>query len=291
MLHTIQNDQLSCTISSNGAEIRSLKEKSSGKEYVWQIDDKVWGSSSPVLFPAIGKIKGDKIVYKDQEYAMSKHGMIRHNEELVFEQHSTSKCSFTLYSSAETAAMYPYQFTFSVVYELVDKSLHMTYHIENKDTVPMHFACGGHTAYACPFTNGKRLGDYVIEFPSSNHLKAQTLGASGLLSDEFRTIELKNSTLPLSNNLFDRDALILSNSDFEWVRFRESGKIKGLIIKFEGYPHLAIWSKPGADFVCIEPWLGLPDSETESLDITEKTSYKTIDSNGVFEITITTLVE
>ena len=84
MLHTIQNDLLTCSISSNGAEIRSLKEKETGKEYIWQIDESVWGSSSPVLFPAIGKIKGDEINYNGKDYAMTKHGIIRHNEDLVF---------------------------------------------------------------------------------------------------------------------------------------------------------------------------------------------------------------
>ena len=56
MLHTIENEKLICTIESIGAEIRSLKNKASGKEYIWQIDKSIWGSSSPVLFPAIGKI-------------------------------------------------------------------------------------------------------------------------------------------------------------------------------------------------------------------------------------------
>ncbi|PRP66552.1 aldose 1-epimerase family protein [Nonlabens agnitus] len=291
MLHTIENDQLTCTISSTGAEIRSLKEKETGKEHIWQIDASVWGSSSPVLFPAIGKIKDDKIIYKGQEYAMPRHGIIRHNDQLVFEQHSAFKCSFTLNSSPATLKQYPFEFSFAVMYELVGKSLKMSYVIENQDEVPMHFACGGHTAYACPLTDGKTLKDYVIEFPTSQDLRAQTLGASGLLSNEFRTFELKNATLPLSNHLFDRDALILSNIDFEWVRFRESDKNKGLIVRFEGFPHLALWSKPGADYVCIEPWLGLPDSEDESLDIAQKSSYKTIDPATRFSISIITEIE
>ena len=43
MLHTIENDLLTCTIESSGAEIRSLKDKATGQEYIWQIDNSVWG--------------------------------------------------------------------------------------------------------------------------------------------------------------------------------------------------------------------------------------------------------
>jgi galactose mutarotase-like enzyme len=66
MLYTLENEKLICTIESNGAEIRSLKNKATGAEYIWQIDKSIWGSSSPVLFPAIGKTKEDKVVFNEK---------------------------------------------------------------------------------------------------------------------------------------------------------------------------------------------------------------------------------
>jgi galactose mutarotase-like enzyme len=92
MLHLIENEKLICTIASDGAEIRSLKNKATGEEYIWQMNPSVWGSSSPVLFPAIGKIKEDKVIYKGKDYAMPKHGIIRNNKLLSFQKYSTSKC-------------------------------------------------------------------------------------------------------------------------------------------------------------------------------------------------------
>jgi len=85
--------------------------------------------------------------------------------------------------------------------------------------------------------------------------------------------------------------LIFENIEFESVRLRRKDEKKGIIVRFEGYPNLALWSKPGADYVCIEPWLGLPDSESDSNDITEKKSYKTIVPKGKFSISISTEVE
>lgn len=291
MLHTIENELLICTIDSNGAEIRSLKNKTTNKEYIWQIDPSVWSSSSPVLFPAIGKIKEDKIFYKGIEYKMPKHGIVRNNNKLSFDQRAPNRCSFSLKSSKETFKQYPFDFLFKVEFSLDDNRLNMAYHIENHDVNPMHFACGGHTAYACALNDHTLLSDYVIEFPTPLVLKADTLGQSGLLSNYKREIKSKEGILPLSNTLFNEDALVFSDIECNWVRLRKRNEKKGIIVRFKDYPHLALWSKPTADYVCIEPWLGLPDSENESIDLTDKTSYKTIDPNKKFTIAIETEIE
>ena len=291
MLHTIQNENLICTITSKGAEIRSLINKETGEEYIWQIDPSVWGSSSPVLFPAIGNIKENKIVFDGNDYAMTKHGIIRNNEQLDFQQHDASSCSFALTSSDETLRQYPYKFHFRVSFTLIKYRLLMTYTVINNDTVPMHFACGGHTAYACPLDKHTSLSDYVIEFPQSLNLESRTLGSSGLLSPEKRSIETTDGLLPLSDTLFNDDALIFTDITYDWVRLRKRDKKKGVIVRFTEYPNLALWSKPAADYVCIEPWLGLPDSEDESIDITKKGSYKTLAPGDTFDITITTEIE
>ncbi len=291
MLQTIQNERLTCTIESNGAEIRSLKNTKTGQEYIWQIDKSIWGSSSPVLFPAIGKIKDNRLVYKGKEYAMTKHGIIRDNDLLSFEQQGVSKCALTLESSAITLKLYPFNFLFSVEYELIDKRLLMTYKIENRDSDPMYFACGGHTAYACPLSKDVSLSDYVLEFPAPFDFMSNTLGPSGLLSNHKRNVVSNKEILTLSDTLFNEDALIFSDIDFDWIRLRKKNEKTGIVVRFKDYPHLALWSKPGADYVCIEPWLGLPDGENESLDITQKASYKTIEAYTKFSITIETEIE
>ncbi|RFC55071.1 aldose 1-epimerase family protein [Brumimicrobium aurantiacum] len=291
MLHTIENEHLKCTIESNGAEIRSLIDKNKGKEYIWQIDESVWGSSSPVLFPAIGNIKDGKQLFEGKEFAMTKHGIIRNNDQLIFKQLSRSSCAFTLNSSEKTLEKYPFDFSFTVEYSIIGNKLKMDYHIENNGTVPMYFACGGHTAYACPIDENVKLSDYVIEFPIKNNLKSRKLGPTGLLSNEEKEISIENRSLQLSDTLFNEDALIFSNIDFDWVRLRKVNEAKGVIVRFTGYPNLAIWSKPSADYVCIEPWLGLPDSEEEALALPKKSTYKSLDPNSKFSISITTEIE
>jgi len=292
MLHHFENEFLKCAIDSNGAEIRSLVNKKSGEEYIWQIKPEIWGSSSPVLFPAIGSIREGKQEYEGRDYAMNKHGIIRNNDQLTFGQASANEVVFGLESSPQTKKQYPFDFSFKVRYRLEAWSLKMIYEVENRGQETMYFICGGHTAYACPLEEGLKLTDYVVDLPGKKALQAETIGASGLLSYRQRNIlSPEEDALVLSENLFNEDALIFAHVDFDWLRLRRQSQNKGLIIRFEGYPHLALWSKPGADYLCIEPWLGLPDREDESLKLKEKSSYHRLEAGGRRAYCIETLVE
>jgi galactose mutarotase-like enzyme len=291
MLHTIENDKLISIIESNGAQIRSLKSKITNQEYIWQIDKSVWEHSSPVIFPSIGILKNDKLTHKGIDYKMPKHGLIRGNEKLLFHKSQSSKCSFSLSSSSETLKLYPFQFSFSVEYTLIENRLIMSYQVSNNDSVPMSFACGGHTAYSCPLNEEIKLSDYVLEFPHEVNLETNTMLESGLLSLDKRLIETHGHLLTLSDELFNKDFLIFSDLDCDWVRLRKKNETQGIIILFKDYPHLALWSKPGADFICIEPWLGLPDFENESIVLSEKRAHKTIQPNENFSIDIVTEIE
>ena len=81
------------------------------------------------------------------------------------------------------------------------------------------------------------------------------------------------------------------NSNLKGYRARVSGELHRVKEHFENYPHLALWSQPGADYVCIEPWIGLPDAVDESQDITKKNSYKSLDPHQDYHIAIITEVE
>jgi galactose mutarotase-like enzyme len=41
-------------------------------------------------------------------------------------------------------------------------------------------------------------------------------------------------------------------------------------VSFPDAPYLGLWNKPGAPFVCIEPWQGIADPQGFSGELTEK---------------------
>lgn len=60
MLYTLQNTDIICEIDTHGAELKSIKEKKTGREYLWNGDVKYWNRTSPVLFSFVGAVKDDK---------------------------------------------------------------------------------------------------------------------------------------------------------------------------------------------------------------------------------------
>ena len=62
MKYTIQNEFISVSIDSLGAQLTSLKKISTTLEYIWCADEKYWGRSSPILFPIVGKLIDDEYI-------------------------------------------------------------------------------------------------------------------------------------------------------------------------------------------------------------------------------------
>ncbi len=51
----------------------------------------------------------------------------------------------------------------------------------------------------------------------------------------------------------------MEKSDSGWIGIRSTEDASELRLHPEKFPWLGIWSKPGAPFVCIEPWYGHAD--------------------------------
>jgi galactose mutarotase-like enzyme len=88
----------------------------------------------------------------------------------------------------------------------------------------------------------------------------------------------KSKILPLHDHLFDDDALIFKNLNSRRVSLvsKKSGRI--LSMDYNGFPYLGIWAKPGASFVCIEPWQGIADSADSTQELTEKEGIISLDA-------------
>jgi len=99
MRHSVQNHRLRISVDQIGAELSSLVNLDSGKEYIWQADPAVWGSHAPVLFPIIGKLKNETTEIDGKQYAITKHGIVRNNEDLELYSQSEDRITFRLCSS------------------------------------------------------------------------------------------------------------------------------------------------------------------------------------------------
>jgi galactose mutarotase-like enzyme len=105
----------------------------------------------------------------------------------------------------------------------------------------------------------------------------------GLRNGTTREILNQADSLPLTNDLFDNDALIFNDLKSSSVALQK-GDEKKWTFHFEGFPYLGIWSKSSeSPFVCIEPWFGIADSTAHNQDFKEKEGIIKLEPSKIFD--------
>ncbi len=265
----LSNGILSAQISENGAEIKSLQKD--GNESMWSGDPAVWGNTAPVLFPILCFLKDGKYQLNGQFYNMTKHGFLRGKDFSV--ENATDTSVTMLYTqNAETLAMYPFDFEFRAIFTLLENSLQVEYRVTNPNDSEMYFSVGAHEAYATP----EGVEDYDLIFPCKEDLESYLLKDS-LLSNETLTIGKNTEYLPIYDKYFPPlDTLIFKHLKSKEVLLRNRKTGRSVHVAFPHCDYLAIWHKPSAPYLCIEPWSGLPDRTDTDYDFTKKEGILTL---------------
>ena len=292
----LENDFLRVSISPQGAELTSLFNKQTNTEHLWQADPTVWGWYAPNLFPVVGGCQNNQILIDRQAYPMERHGFARKSLFSISTSTETS-VRFTLSDSDQTRAVYPYRFMFGVEYALDGPALTVTYTVENTDDKAVFFSIGAHPAFAVPMHPGEKYDDYFLEFHEDTasldedadslaegtaSLETHRLSSAGLFTGETTPLEMDGSRLWLGDFLFNQDALVFKELASKKVTLRHKKHSEAITVSFADFEYLGIWSKPGAAFVCIEPWLGCADSESAPVDFSRKEGIQEVAEEETF---------
>lgn len=265
----LENEYLIAEINEKGAELKSLRRKADGHEYLWSADPAYWAKTSPVLFPIVGALKGNRYFLSDKAYELPRHGFAR---DMVFEAEviSGSEVVFTLTDSDMTWPIYPFAFRLTLRYKLVESSLVCTYEVFNPDeTDALLFAVGAHPAFAAGAEDGVNYENHYLVFPDDEVLHCHLL-VDGLISTDTKTVLLDDHCLPLSHALFYEDALVVKTLKSTQITLRNRVTERGIHFKYRQFPYFGIWAAKDADFVCLEPWCGIADSVTHNQQLEEK---------------------
>lgn len=283
MLHTIENAFLTVEVNSLGAELFSLRTKNPRREYLWQGLEAVWPGRSPVLFPVIGRLLEDTYYDNGKAYSLQKHGFARKKEFQLIEN-SGDSLGLSLQNDAETRAVYPFGFELQLRFSLEGNALYVTHTVLNRSDRELPFSLGAHPGFQC------ETGDYLeFELPETVSTERIHTGDAYLLEERFPL--LANETrLPITKELFEPDALILSGLRSSRVTLKSERHPHTVDFFFGNAPFLGIWAKPGASYVCIEPWFGVNDSYTRKSDIREKRGIEVLPVGESFEYTFTVKV-
>ena len=267
-----------------GAELTSIQ--FNGKEMLFQgtkvLDQEgkpFWKRQAPILFPIVGQIKNSKTIIEGNSYEMSQHGFAR---DMEFEEISKTqnKHEYILKYNEETLKKYPYKFELKVIYEVIENTLNVTYQVKNIDDKEIYFGLGGHPAFNCNYSNG----EYEIAFTEKED-KIEFLNLKdGLIDIEKAENILNNNKIQLKENTFENDAIIMKNIKSNKVILQNNKTNKKILeFDFTGFPYLAIWSKKGAPFVCIEPWQNTADKIDSKGILKEKENIINLGQNKDFK--------
>jgi galactose mutarotase-like enzyme len=272
-LITIANDHLTARINPLGAELTSLVD-AEGRELMTNADPAFWTGHAPILFPVVGRPYRDTIRVDGQEYPMKQHGFARR---LPFEIIATSPdaVTFRLTDSDETRAQYPFAFALEIAFQLTGATLSIDVAVRNTGDVVLPGSFGFHPAFAWPLPYGQDRADHRIVFSADEPDAQRMIADDGTIADGERFSPLEARTLPLRDALFAKDALVWDAVRSDSVTYgAETGP--QLKIAFPDTPKLGIWTKPGAAYVCVEPWHGIADPEGYTGEFRDKP--------GVFEV-------
>ncbi len=274
---TIANGQLTAAFNPLGAELSSLKD-AQGRELMTDADPAFWTGRAPLLFPVVGKPAGEVIRIDGREYPMKQHGFARRLPFTLID-HSADSATFRLEASDDTRAHYPFDFTLDARFFLDDATLTTEITITNPNATNMPASFGFHPAFAWPLPYGEDRAAHRITFSRDEPDGVRPIAVDGTIAPGEKPSPLTRRTLTLEDELFAHDALVWDKIRSDTVTY---GAPKGpqLEIAFPDTPMLGIWTKPGAHYICVEPWHGIADPEGYSGEMKDKPGIFLIPPGG-----------
>ncbi len=250
-----------------GAQLSVLRDRGGG-DLLWDGDPAVWAGRAPLLFPTVGEVAGGSYRLGTQAYRLSRHGFARGKMFAVVAA-TASSATFKLSADETTLPIYPFQFELEAHFAVSGTTLSVTTSVRNKGTGNMPASIGYHPGFRWPLPFGQPRSGHFIEFASDEPAPIRRLDSNGLLAPERHPTPVTDKRLPLEDTLFRDDVVIFDEFHSRSVTY---GAATGprIQVRYPNATYLGLWTKPGANFICIEPWRGIADTTGFSGDFTAK---------------------
>ena len=286
---SLTSGDLSVEVNPVGAQLSTLRDRN-GRDLLWDGDPTVWTGRAPLLFPNVGTLAGGCYRLGSKIYHLPRHGFAR--GKLFDIVHAASAAAaFRLKADESSLPVYPFHFELEVQFTLDGPTLSVTTYVKNAGDEDMPASFGYHPAFRWPLPFGRTRSSHFIEFASDEPAPIRRLDADGLLSPERRPTPISHGRLALEDALFQDDVIILDEIRSRSVTYGADDGPR-LRVSFPDSPYLGLWTKPRANFICIEPWHGVADPVRFSGDFRAKPGVFVIAPGAALPIKIAiTLLE
>jgi len=293
--YVLENEYLRIEASTFGAELQSIKDKSTGFEYLWHGDKAYWARRSPILFPIVGKVWDGRMLYQGKEYLLSQHGFARDcefeainvldlNRKFNYRFSSFSAMAFLFKSNEDTRKIYPFDFELYVVYQLEERSLKVHWVIENKTDGDIYFQIGAHPAFNYRNFDPEAPIQGYMKFNRMGRLSLTRLECGGYAAAERADLVVDENGIPITKATFAGDALVFENQLNRVALCDKQGE-PYVELSFDA-PVVGLWSpaKAGyAPFMCIEPWYGRCDDSNFNGSYNNKPYINHLQKDEIFQ--------
>jgi galactose mutarotase-like enzyme len=195
---------------------------------------------NPVLFPSPGKLADDKWSRDGKAGAMKQHGFARNLPWRVLGtiDGASPAIALELASSADTRAQFPWEFTLQMTYSLCsDDTLRVDQRVENKSDIAMPCGVGFHPYFTCPAADKARS-------------RIATSASRAFDNVTKKDVEVRPVGIDLTHGEVDLHLLDHHGNEAELVTPAGRVTVRGSA----EYTHWVVWTQPGKDFICLEPW-------------------------------------
>jgi galactose mutarotase-like enzyme len=252
----LEGGGLRAAVDPHGAQLRSFTD-ADGLELLWRGDPASWPDQALTLFPVIGPLTGGELRHGGERYPMPPHGFAHLRGFATVEQ-DTDRCVLELRDDDATRRQYPFAFTLRSTFALVNGALRNELAVDNPGDEPLPADVGFHPGFNWPLEPGRVKQDYTLTFAEEEPAPIRRgAGDPVALYEEPRPTPVEDRVLRLRDELFEDLAIVWDRLRSRSVTYGTAGG-RGLRVDFPDSPNLGLWMIPGARYLCIEPWHGLP---------------------------------
>lgn len=242
-----------------------------------------WKRQFNVLFPIVGKLKKNQTMINGKTYELPEYGFAK---DLTFEPISKldNFHSYVLKSTNGTLYKFPYKFSLTVTYRSDKNKLTTIYKVVNDDTNDIFFQIGSRPGFAL---DKEKLdnNEYYIEFEEEESKLHFLFLVDGLVGTEYgKDILVDKKKVFIDNHTFDNGPMIMQGITSKKLYLKTKSDNKTvLILDFDGFSYVGLWSKPGAPFIAIEPLCCTSDTVNSKGIFKEKSDILKLSPKEEFE--------
>ncbi|WP_235941717.1 aldose epimerase family protein [Paenibacillus puerhi] len=221
----------------------------------------------PVLFPFSGFVTEGSYEWNGQRYSIKNHGVAR-NHAWTVERTGEDRGVFivlTLRANEQTLASFPFDFELRFTYRLLDGKLTIEQEYVNYSEEPMPMYPGFHPYFLADRKEAHYRTDADLLFDFNDHQVKPYEGSINL--DELpESVVFQNAKEPVIGVTFDGR---------QHVEMTYSGTFRFVVL----------WSIKGKPFICVEPWMAMPDEINRKQELTFVPTGKSVLAELVIEST------